>query len=86
MAVYEKCGLMQRKNANGTTYILYPITRLDCVDGAETLLPMPETASVGQIIRVTAVDENGMITATEAVTMESSSLPTLDEDGVLIFG
>lgn len=33
----------------------------------ETKLPSPETAAVGQFIKVSAVDESGKVTATEAV-------------------
>jgi hypothetical protein len=43
-------------------------------------LPMPTTASVGQYIVVSAVDESGKVTATEAVTMEVESLE--DAEGV----
>lgn len=114
MAVYEKDGLISVKDASGNTYLLYPITRLDCVAGAEDLLhygaaqeltkdqmeqarenigaaasteviPVPETAAVGQYLRIAAVDENGKVTAVEAATMSSSQAPTLDEDGVLVF-
>lgn len=35
-------------------------------------LPIPETASVGQFIVVSAVDENGKVTATEAVTIPAA--------------
>ena len=39
--------------------------------GSQTdALPLPPTAAVGQFIRVAAVDENGKVTATEAVDME----------------
>lgn len=38
MAVFEKSALLQCKDAEGNTYLLYPITKLDCVDGAEDLL------------------------------------------------
>lgn len=114
MAVYEKDGLISVKDASGNTYLLYPITRLDCVAGAEDLLhygaaqelteaqmaqarenigaaallaviPVPETAAVGQYLRISAVDENGKVTATEAVTSPAATTPTLNEDGVLIF-
>ena len=34
-------------------------------------IPVPETAEVGQCIVVKAVDENGMVTATEAVTIQA---------------
>lgn len=38
MAVYEKNALLTRKTESGDTHLIYPITRLDCVDGAEDLL------------------------------------------------
>lgn len=38
MAVYEKDVLLTSKDAAGDLALLYPITRLDCVDGAEDLL------------------------------------------------
>lgn len=40
-------------------------------------LPMPATASVGQFIMVSAVDENGKVTATEAV--DAPTLPNAEE-------
>ena len=42
MAVVEKDVLIRCKDAEGNTYLLYPITRLDCVDGAEDLLHFGE--------------------------------------------
>lgn len=38
MAVYEKNALLTCKDAAGNKYLLYPITRLDCVDGADDLV------------------------------------------------
>ena len=38
MAVYEKSSLLMCRDAQGNKYLLYPITKLDCVDGAEDLL------------------------------------------------
>ena len=38
MAVYEKNALLTCKDAAGNKYLLYPITRLECVDGAEDLV------------------------------------------------
>lgn len=38
MAVLEKNALLQCKDAEGNTILLYPITTLDCVDGSEDLL------------------------------------------------
>lgn len=38
MAVYEQSALLRCKDENGNEYLLYPITRLDCVDGAEDLV------------------------------------------------
>lgn len=37
MAVYEKNVLLTSKDGNGNANLLYPITRLECVDGAEAL-------------------------------------------------
>ncbi len=42
MAVFEKSTLLQCKDAAGNVYLLYPITTLDCVDGAEDLLHFGE--------------------------------------------
>lgn len=36
-------------------------------------LPMPDSARVGQYIRVSAVDDNGKVTATEAVSLDGTS-------------
>lgn len=38
MAVYEKNALLTRKDAEGNQHLIFPVTRLDCVDGAEDLL------------------------------------------------
>lgn len=38
MALYEKNALLTCKDEAGNKYLLYPITRLDCVDGADDLL------------------------------------------------
>ena len=38
--------------------------------GNISAIPLPETAEVGQFIVVSAVDENGVVTATEAATIE----------------
>jgi hypothetical protein len=43
----------------------------DTVARKADTLPMPPTASAGQFIVVTSVDENGKVTATKAVTLES---------------
>lgn len=42
MAVYEKDALLVRKDAEGNKHLIYPITRLDNVDGAESLLQFAE--------------------------------------------
>lgn len=41
----------------------------DTVARKADTLPMPPTAAAGQFIAVTSVDENGVVTATEAVTL-----------------
>lgn len=38
MAVYEKNTLLMCRDADGNKFLLYPITKLECVDGAEDLL------------------------------------------------
>ena len=38
MAVYEMNALLTRKDEAGNLHLIYPITQLDCVDGAEDLL------------------------------------------------
>lgn len=38
MAVYEKNTLLTARDAAGNKYLLFPITTLECVDGAEDLL------------------------------------------------
>lgn len=38
MAVYEKNALLTGKDENGNKNLIYPITKLDCVDGSEDLL------------------------------------------------
>lgn len=46
-------------------------TELPGANGSGGGLPIPATAAVGQYIVVSAVDENGKVTATEAVTIET---------------
>lgn len=38
MATYEKNVLLMSKDRDGNNYILYPITRVECVDGVEEAL------------------------------------------------
>ena len=38
MAILEKNALLRGKSASGDSNLLYPITKLECVDGAEDLL------------------------------------------------
>lgn len=38
MAVYDKNILLTCRDYDGNTVLLYPITTLECVDGAEDLL------------------------------------------------
>lgn len=52
----------------------------DLILDGNTPIPVPTTAQVGQFLKVSAVDENGRITAVEAVSI------TVDEDGVLTLG
>ena len=42
MAVLDQNTLLVCKDENGNKYLLYPITKLDCVDGAENLLRFDE--------------------------------------------
>ena len=65
MAVIERCGLWTGKDESGNKYLLYPITSLDCVDGAETLLDFgnAQTLTADQI---TQALKNLGITATAA--------------------
>ncbi len=59
-------------------YLSGNIARKTDIPEVSTGLPIPETAAVGQYIVVSAVDENGVVTATEAVTPDG--LP--DAEGV----
>ena len=38
MAIYEKNVLLMSKDGAGNQNLMYPITRLECVDGAEEAL------------------------------------------------
>ena len=38
MAIVEQNVLLRCKDENGNEYLLYPITNIDCVDGAEDLV------------------------------------------------
>lgn len=101
MAVYERSTLLRSKDDNGDEYLLYPITKLDCVDGAEDLVRVdkeqeltaaqkaqvlknigglcaPVSAQVDKFLKVSAVDENGNVTAVEAVSVTQAS-ENLDE-------
>lgn len=63
--VIERIGLWSGKDADGNKYLLYPITSLDCVDGADTLLDFgnAQTLTDAQIAQALA---NLGITATAA--------------------
>lgn len=63
--VIEKIGLWSGKDKDGNKYLLYPITSLDCVDGADTLLDFgnAQTLTPAQIAQALA---NLGITATAA--------------------
>lgn len=95
MAVLEQNTLWMCRDESGNKYILYPITRLDCVDGAESLLRFdeaqkltgeekaqvlanigalcaPASGAVGQLLKITAVDESGVVTAVECVGIDTA--------------
>lgn len=44
MAVIEKSGLMKYKDKSGNTYLMYPITNTDNIDGLEEALAEKETS------------------------------------------
>lgn len=94
MAVYEQSALLRCKDENGNEYLLYPITKLDCVDGAEDLvhydkdqeltavqkaqflkniggLCAPVSAQTNQFLKVSAVDDNGNVTAVETEEVQN---------------
>lgn len=54
MAVYEKDGLMTYKDGAGNTFLLYPITRADNVDGFEDKV-MEQAPSIASLVLNTAV-------------------------------
>ena len=95
MSVFDQNTLWMCKDESGNKYILYPITKLDCVDGAENLLRfdeaqkltgeekarvlanigalcVPASGTVGQLLKITAVDESGMVTAVECVGIDTA--------------
>ena len=45
MATYEYNGLMTVKDAAGNKYLLYPITKAECVDGLEEALAAKAAAA-----------------------------------------
>ena len=45
MATYEYNGLMTVKDAAGNKYLLYPITKAECVDGLEEALAAKAASS-----------------------------------------
>ena len=45
MATYEYNGLMTVKDAAGNKYLLYPITKAECVDGLEEALATKAAAT-----------------------------------------
>ncbi len=45
MATYEYNGLMTVKDAAGNKYLLYPITKAECVDGLEEALAAKAAAT-----------------------------------------
>lgn len=76
MAVYEKAGLQMMKDANGNKFLLYPITSLDCVEGAEDLLHYDAAQELTDEQKAQVRTNIGAI---------ASAIPTLTEDGVLVF-
>lgn len=61
MAIKESNVLLRRKNPDGSEGLLYPITRLDCVDGAQELVQRDELA----VIEGTLADIEGMLAGIE---------------------
>ena len=80
MAIFEEKGRMTYKDSNGDLHRLYPVTKKECVEGIEDLLPMPGTAAVGQYLEVESVDSQGRI-----ISMKAVNAPSGGEDSTDIF-
>lgn len=109
MAVYEKNALLTSKDNAGNKHLIYPITRIDCVDGAEDVLhygaaqeltddeqaqvrtnigalPTADSAKIGQLIRVAAVDAKGKIAAVETVDATPSGSASVNGETLVLSG
>lgn len=60
MAVYDQYVLHTRKDQDGNKHLLYPITKLDCVDGAEKLLRFDESQKLSDAEKATAMVNLGL--------------------------
>lgn len=76
MAVIEKAGLQMMKDAQGNKVLLYPITSLECVEGAEDLLHYDAAQELTDAQKAQVRTNIGAV---------ASAVPTLTEDGVLVF-
>lgn len=86
MAVTEHSALLMRKDSSGNKQIIYPITNLDSVDGAETLPRLSATPTVDHVLKVASVAEDGTVTVEG---MDASNIApikyieSLDQDNVV---
>lgn len=66
MAVYENNVLLTGKDEAGNKNLLYPITRLDCVDGAEDLVHYGAAQSLTDAEKAQARENIGALSVEEA--------------------
>lgn len=59
MAVIEKSGLMKYKDKSGNTYLMYPITNMDNIDGLDEALADKAGTSVA------TTSANGLMSSTD---------------------
>lgn len=71
MAIQEKYGLLTYKDAAGNTNLLYPITRLESVDGAEDLVHFDTEQSLTDVQKEQARTNIG---AAPKATVEGETL------------
>lgn len=85
MAVYEQAVLLSGIDAAGNRYLLYPITTLDCVDGAEDLLHFDAVQELTEEQRARVRSTLGIPEAGQNIFRAKTLLPAADweegEDG-----
>ena len=82
MSVYEQSMLLRCKDANGNSYLLYPITQLDCVDGAEDLVHFDKEQELTAVQKAQVLKNiGGLCAPTSAQVNKFLKVSAVDADG-----